>query len=122
VATDTRPRLLRATLPAPYNILDLPEGESVEITIDRLELGEMEREIFYRGRRERETRPLLRVHLPVGQFVYGAPYLDIFSQRAIQAIQSVFNNFGRGSRVKLTAVGKEPSKFYSVELLEAGKK
>lgn len=122
VEVDKKPRLIRATLPPPYNILDIPEGQSVEFTINKIEEGEMEREVYYRGRRVTETRPLLRVYFPVGEFLFGAPYLDLFSQRAIMAIKSITAAYGVGTRVRLTAVGVEPSKHYSVEIIEVPKK
>ena len=50
-----------STISGPYNILDLPHGESVEFIAVRYEIGDAEREIIERGERKVQKGPIMRV-------------------------------------------------------------
>ena len=109
-----------STIPGPYNILDLPHGESVEFIAVRYEIGDAEREIIERGERRVQKGPIMRVYLDLSTPVFGAPYLDILAGRTIMLLKTIFENRRLPIRLRLTASGTEPQKWYEVEVLGEG--
>jgi len=109
-----------STIPGPYNILDMPNGESVEFIAVRYEIGEAEREIIERGERKVQKGPIMRVYLDLSTPVFGAPYIDILAGRTIMLLKTIFENKRLPLRLRLTASGTEPQKWYEVEILSEG--
>jgi hypothetical protein len=107
--------IVSSSIAAPYNPLDLPEGQSVEFIAVKYEEGEAERRITELGRSFTQKRPMMRVYADLRTPVLGAPYLDVFAGRTIALLKTVFAEVGLPVKLKLTAHGKEPSKWYSVE-------
>jgi hypothetical protein len=113
--------IVSSEIPGPYNILDLPEGSSVEFTAVSYVEGMAEREIIEYGRRVTRKAPIMRVYADLKTPVFGTPYLDILSGRTIAFLKAVFMSEGLPLKLKLTAHGKEPSKWYTVEYSKVGK-
>lgn len=107
--------ITESTIKGPYNILDLPEGQSVEFIAVGYEIGEAERAISELGRVTKRKGPIMRVYADLRTPVMGAPYIDILAGRTIALLDSIFKTTGLPIKLKLTAVGVEPSKYYSVE-------
>jgi len=112
-------RVIESDIPGPYNLLDLEEGQSVEITITRTQSGRFVREITVEGRIIRLEGEIYRCHLPPRETVFGAPYLDVLAGRAIATLKVWTREFGLPLKVKLTAHGKVPAKWYEITLIEA---
>jgi hypothetical protein len=114
----TRPpaRIKSASIPAPYNPLDMPDGSSVEFIAIGMEEFDAEREIFSRGAWITQNVRALRVHTDLTTPVFGAPFIDIFAGRTIALLKAWFAKVGFPARVRLTARGREPEKWYEVEV------
>jgi hypothetical protein len=108
-----------STIPGPYNILDMPNGQSVEFIAVRFEIGDAEREIIDRGERRTQKGPIMRVYLDLSTPVFGAPYIDILAGRTVALLKTIFENRRLPLRLRLTASGIEPQKWYEVEVLES---
>lgn len=109
-------RIVRSDIPGPYNLLDLPDGVSVEIIVQNVEFGSAEREIEEGGKKKTYTAEIARIYLPPGQFIFGAPYLDVLSGRLIATLKTLKAQMKKPYRLKLTARGREPEKWYEVEV------
>ena len=95
-----------SNIKGPYNILDLPEGQSVEFIAVGYELGEAERSISEMGRVTKRKGPIMRVYADLKTPVLGAPYIDILAGRTIALLESIFRSHGLPLKLKLTAVGR----------------
>jgi hypothetical protein len=107
--------IVSSEIPGPYNILDLPEGQSVEFVAISFVEGAAEREIIEYGRRITRKGPIMRVFADLSTPVLGSPYLDILAGRTIAFLRALFMAEGLPLKLKFTAHGKEPSKWYTVE-------
>ena len=115
-----RVSIVKSEIPGPYNVLDLPEGESIEFIATGFIKGTAVRQIIEMGRREEREGPIMRVFVDPSTPVFGAPYLDILAGRTVVMLETLFNSVGLPLKVKLTAHGKEPSKWYSTEYERVG--
>ena len=115
-----RVSIVKSEIPGPYNILDLPEGESVEFIAIGFTKGTAVRQIVEMGRREEREGPIMRVFVDPSTPVFGSPYLDVLAGRTVVMLETLFNSVGLPLKVRLTAHGKEPSKYYSVEYERVG--
>ncbi|MEM3675387.1 MAG: hypothetical protein QXG08_07960 [Candidatus Methanomethyliaceae archaeon] len=115
-AAERSVKILRSDFSPPYNLLSLADGESVEFTVQDIKIGTAEREIVERGRRITETIKIARIFLPPGEFVFGTPYLDVIAGRLIETLQALNTGMKKPFRLKLTAHGVEPSKWYEPEV------
>jgi len=113
-------KIKSASIPAPYNPLDLPDGSSVEFIAVGAEDFDAEREIFSRGSWVTQKVRALRVHADLATPVFGAPFVDVFAGRTVALLKAWFSKVGFPARVKLTARGKEPDKWYEVEVSPVG--
>ena len=110
-----RVSIVKSEIPGPYNILDLEEGQSIEFIAVGFKEGTATREIFEMGRRVTREGPILRVFADLSTPVFGAPYVDVLAGRTIALLKTIFENVGLPVKLKLTAHGKEPSKYYEVQ-------
>jgi hypothetical protein len=106
-----------STIPGPYNILDMPSGQSIEFIAVRYEIGDAEREIIDRTERKVQKGPIMRVWVDLSTPVFGAPYVDILAGRTIMLLKTIFETKRLPLRLRLTASGTEPQKWYEVEVL-----
>lgn len=113
--------IVSSEIPGPYNILDLAEGQSVEFIAISFVEGTAEREIIEYGRRIVRKGPIMRVFADLSTPVLGSPYLDILAGRTIAFLRAVFEKTGFPVKLKFTAHGKEPSKYYTVEYSKVSK-
>jgi hypothetical protein len=98
----------------------MPSGQSIEFIAVRYEIGDAEREIIDRGERKVQKGIMMRVHLDLSTPVFGAPYIDVLAGRTIMLLKSIFENKRLPIRLRLTASGSEPQKWYEVEVLSEG--
>ncbi|MEM2446271.1 MAG: hypothetical protein QW734_06405 [Candidatus Bathyarchaeia archaeon] len=110
-----RVEIIESELAPPFNILDLPEGDSVEFIAKSYEIRKAKRAIVVDSRKELEDIQIMRIHVDLSTPVFGAPYLDVIAGRTIALLNAIFTTHKLPLRVKLTAHGKEPSKYYVVE-------
>jgi len=111
------PRIVRiksSEIPGPYNLLDLPEGQSVTFNAVKYEVGRAVREIVTERGVEHIEGPIMRVYVDLSTPVFGAPYLDILAGRTVAMLESLFKAAGLPLKITLTASGKEPQKWYEV--------
>jgi hypothetical protein len=108
-------RIVESNIKPPYNLLSLADGQSVEFVAVKIEEGHAKREIVEGSRKIALEGPILRVHAAPGTFVFGAPYIDILAGRTIAALTSLFKNIKKPIKLKLTARGREPDKWYEIE-------
>jgi hypothetical protein len=113
-------RIKSASVPAPYNPLDMPDGSSVEFIATGMEDFDAEREVFSRGAWVSQRVKALRVYADLTTPVFGAPFVDVFAGRTIALLKAWFVKVGFPARVKLTARGREPDKWYEVEVGPVG--
>lgn len=113
-----RVKIVESEIAGPYNILDLAEGESVEVEVAGYAVGRSVREITDAFGIRRIEAPIMRIHLPPGKTVLGAPYLDILAGRTIATVKAFVDHFKTPLKLKFTAHGKEPAKWYEVEVVK----
>jgi hypothetical protein len=113
-------KIKSASIPAPYNPLDMPDGSSVEFIATGIEEFDVEREFYVRGSPVTQKVKALRVHADLTTPVFGAPFVDVFAGRTVALLKAWFSKVGFPARVKLTARGKEPDKWYEVEVAPVG--
>lgn len=114
--------IVECPFPKPWNFMDLKDGESVELVIKDVGIGTA-RAMFQtrKGMQEREVT-WLRAYLDISTPWLGAPIFDTISTRLQLTLQTLIQQYGKPLRVKLTAYGKEPNKYYTVQVLQAPKK
>jgi len=115
-----RAKIISCSLPGPYNLLELSEGETVTICIKRIEEGYAVREAYPRGKVVKIEGKILRCYTDIHTPVRGLHYLDILSGKAIALVKSLFEHYKQSILVRFTAHGQEPDKWYEVELLGVG--
>jgi hypothetical protein len=111
------PRIVRiksSEIPGPYNLLDLPEGQSVTFIALKYNIGKAVREIVTDRGVEHVEGPIMRVYVDLSTPVFGAPYLDILAGRTIAMLEHLFRTVGLPLKITLTASGREPQKWYEV--------
>lgn len=113
-----RVRISQSEIPGPYNILDMPEGQSIEVEVESYVTARSIREITDAFGVKRVEGPIMRIFLPPGKTVFGAPYLDILAGRTIATVEAFIRHFKTPLRLKFTAHGKEPAKWYEVEVVK----
>jgi len=107
-------KIIECDFPAPYNPLDLPDGESITFIAKRYKIGNCVREVKTERGKERIEGKIMRVYVDLKTPVFGAPYLDILAGRTIELLKAIFDEYGLPLRVTLTASGVEPNKWYEV--------
>jgi hypothetical protein len=110
-----RVSITESEIPGPYNILDLPEGQSIEFIATSYVEGIATREIVTPTGKVTRKAPIMRVFADLNTPVFGAPYIDVLAGRTIMLLKTIFEKVGLPLKLKLTAHGKEPSKWYTVE-------
>lgn len=103
-------------LPGPYEIFDIADGESVDITVTRWEQGE-EFEMTATDGRKFMSSPL-RLHL-TGPWRPGhKPYLDITSKRLIPELKGLLGTMpGAQKHIRITKYGVAPKATFTTEVL-----
>jgi len=115
-----RVEIAESDLPGPYNILDLPEGQSVEFIATGYEKKKAKRAIVTDTKKTLQDITIMRIHADLRTPVFGAPYLDVIAGRTIALLETIFRTHKFPMRLRFIAVGKEPSKYYTVEYEAAG--
>lgn len=101
---------------APYELLDLADGESAEFRILKVERGEAR--IETRLEPEGKVVPILRVHVSGEDKPLGAPYWDITSLTLIARLDPVIDKLVAGRRgIRITKFGVAPSARHQVDFL-----
>lgn len=105
-----------ALLPAPAEILDLADGESVEFRVLRWEDGELE--IRARGAPAARKVRTLRMHVPPEDKPVGAPYWDATAGNLVARLLPILDMVVRdGRRLRVTKHGVAPAARHQVDVL-----
>ena len=100
-------------LEKPYEIYEWQDGETRELTIVKVELGELE--IHPRDGREPKTVSVMRVHVPPETKDTYPPYWDLTSQRLVAQLRGILPDpLYNPYRVTITAIGRPPATHFSV--------
>lgn len=105
-----------ADLPGPYEILELNEGQSVEVEVLRFVEGEVEIHPRYLPPGTAKRVKALRLYVPPGLKPVGTDYWDLTSQTLVYSLLPLLKVEGV-RKVKITAHGFGPQKRYSVQTL-----
>lgn len=101
---------------APYELLDLADGESAEFRILKVERGEAR--IETRLEPEGKVVKVLRVHVSGEDKPLGAPYWDITSLTLIARLDPVLDQLvAARRRIRITKFGVAPSARHQVDFL-----
>ena len=105
-----------ALLDAPIELLDLADGESVELSVLRVLKGEVR--IETRLEPEGKVVPTWRVWVPATDKPLGAPYWDITSRTLQARLEPVLESIiASGRRLKITKYGVAPTARHQVDFL-----
>jgi len=107
-----------AQLAGPYEILELRDGESKELTILKYESGTVIIHPRYPGAPTSKEISAIRLYVPQAEKPAGVPYWDVTSQTLIAQLKPFLEEIPeKGLRIRLTAHGIAPSKRYTLELV-----
>jgi hypothetical protein len=107
-----------AQLAGPYEIFELKDGESKELTVTRYEYGTVIIHPRYPGAPPSKEIAAVRLYIRPEEKPAGVPYWDITSQTLIAQLRPFLEAMPpTGLRIRLTAHGIPPSKRYSLEVL-----
>jgi len=103
-------------LPGPYEILELADGQSIEIRPIRWEIGKAE--IQPRDGRPPKVIRILRVHVDPAEKPTLPHYWDITSQHLVAGLVGQLEaRRGRPARYRITKHGEGPSARFTLEVL-----
>ncbi len=114
-------KILESDFPQPYNLLSLPDGESIEFIATGYRVGPSKREVVSLGKHKIIEGPMMRIMTDLNTPVRGAPYVDVLSTKAVALLEAHFKNTKFPVKIRLTARGVEPNKWYEVEISAPGK-
>ncbi len=107
-------------LVGPYELLDLYDGESMNLEISSFQKGVMTIHPKYAGAPAEKTIPVLRVHVKEVSKQLPPMYYDITSKTLIAQIEPHLLAGGFEARIfKITRFGTGPRTRYRMELLMA---
>lgn len=106
-------------LAGPYELLDLKDGQTLDLAIIAFNVGDIEIHPRYAGAPATKLISALRVFVAPGTKPMGPGYWDISAQTLIATIRPLLEAVPgpRILRCRLTAHGVAPAKRYSVEIL-----
>jgi hypothetical protein len=105
-----------AELKRPIELLDLPDGGSVELSVLRWEKGEIR--IETRLEPAGKVVPCLRLWVRAEDKTVGAPYWDITSRTLQARLEPVLDQLVRSRRrIKITKYGVAPTARHQVDFL-----
>jgi hypothetical protein len=105
-------------LPGPYELLDLRDGQTLELRATGILTGEVEIHPRYVGAPASKIIKALRVSVDPATKPMGPAWWDITSQTLIAQLEPLIRTASKDKpiKVKLLAQGVAPAKRYSVEL------
>jgi hypothetical protein len=108
-------------LPGPYEILELADGQSIEFSIVRYEVGLVTIRPRYLPAGEEKTIKAMRVYVKRADKPIGVDWWDITSQLLVAHLEGILKNVGKlPVRVRIKAFGYAPKKRFQVEVLGVG--
>jgi hypothetical protein len=108
-------------LPGPYEILELADGQSVEFSILRFEVGSVVIHPRWMPPGAEKTVKAMRVYVPRSDKPVGVDYWDITSQLLVAHLEGVLKTVGKlPVRVRVKAFGWPPKKRFMVEVVKVG--
>jgi len=101
----------------PFEILELADGETVSLAIERFEWGETVIHPRYPGAPAEKTIPVLRLYLREGYKPVGPGYWDVTSKTLQAQLKPLLTSLAEtGREFTITAHGTGPSKRFSVRV------
>jgi hypothetical protein len=108
-------------LPGPYEILELADGQSIEFSVLRYEVGSVVIHPRWAPPGTERVIKAMRVYVPRSDKPIGVDYWDITSQLLVAHLEGILKSVGRlPIRVRVKAFGWAPKKRFSVEVLKVG--
>lgn len=105
-------------LPGPYELLELKDGEGIDLKVIGWERGTMEIHPKWPGAPESKEIPVLRVHVPVEFKAYPPRYYDVTSKTLMaQWIPLLARPDYKKWTFRITAHGVAPRKRFTLERL-----
>lgn len=102
-------------LEGPYEILELGDGQTVDLSISGYQIGNIVIHPRYPGAPERKTIMALRLLLRPGIKPVGVQYYDVTSQTLIAQLKPYLDILSRtGGKFRITAYGVAPRKRFTV--------
>jgi len=111
-----------AMIPQPHEILEIPAGESVELTPLRYRMGRMTIRPTWAGAPPEKEVEAIRIWVPPEEKGYIPDYWDITPGHLVQALKGILPEVaGTGKRLKISAFLTRPkdpaSKRFRIEVL-----
>lgn len=112
-----------AEIPGPYEILELADGESVTLHVERWEAGTMVIHPTYPGAPEEKIVDGLRVHVPMADKEYLPSFWDITGGHLVAGLKPflpMLMETGKAVTItaKLMRPGQEASKRFKIDIEE----
>ena len=105
-------------LDGPFEILELGDRQSIELTVQDFILGDIMIHPRFAGAPAEKRIHGLRIVVPMSTKPIGPNYYDITSQTLIVQMQPFLSDLkSKKGKVKITAFGFAPSKRFTVEML-----
>ena len=102
----------------PYELMELRDRETVEFAVTFWRVGEMVIHPRYPGAPEEKRVRVLRLWVPEEDKPRFPHYWDVTSKRVIaQLVPMLEAGLAPGSRVRITASGVRPRKWFTVEVV-----
>jgi len=104
-------------LPGPYEIMELPDGQSLRLAITGSLEGDMMIKPRYAGAPAEKRIHALRLYVAEGYKPVGVPYWDVTSQTLIAQLRPHLKKLAaEKSEFVITAHGTAPRKRFSLEI------
>jgi hypothetical protein len=108
-------------LPGPYEILELADGQSLEFTILRYEIGSLTIHPRWMPPGAEKAIKAMRVYVRREDKPVGVDYWDLTSQLLVAHLQGILGSVPKlPVRVRVKAFGWAPKKRFTVEVLKVG--
>jgi hypothetical protein len=108
-------------LPGPYEILELADGQSLEFTILRYEIGSLTIHPRWMPPGSEKAIRAMRVYVKREDKPVGVDYWDLTSQLLVAHLQGILGSVPKlPVRVRVKAFGWAPKKRFTVEVLKVG--
>ena len=105
-------------LQGPFEILELKDGESKEMTVAEWILGSMVIHPRFPGAPAEKVIVGIRIIVPSAEKMFGPPYWDLTSQTLRAQLEPILDDVKRrGRKIRITARGFGPGKRFTVTVV-----
>jgi len=105
-------------LPGPYEILELNDGQKIDLKPVRWEIGTMSIKARWTGAPAEKEILVLRLHMQPKDKPVGIPYWDLTAQTLIAQLRPLLETRLYETKIiRITAHGEAPRKRFTVETI-----